>query len=105
MAESLVFGRVAMNETMGEGFCHDRWRVLRDGRLVFAEDLRLDGDLAALLAASASGKGARALATILHVAPDAEARIDEARDLLAGASSECGASAWNGMLVISAPVG
>jgi urease accessory protein len=62
--------------------------------------MRLDGNPACLLAAKASGNGARALATILHVAPDAEQRLGEARDLLGPASSECGASAWNGVLVV-----
>jgi urease accessory protein len=100
IAESIVFGRVAMNEVVDRGFSHDRWRIRRDGKLSFAEDMRLDGNPARLLGAKASGNGARALATILHVAPDAERRLDEARDLLAGASSECGASAWNGMLLV-----
>ncbi|GAC1556355.1 MAG: urease accessory protein UreD [Beijerinckiaceae bacterium] len=99
MAESIIFGRIAMQEVVDRGSCHDRWRIRRDGCLIFAEDMRLDGNPAGLLAAKASGNGARALATIVHVAPDAEGRLDEARDLLAKASSECGASAWNGMLV------
>jgi urease accessory protein len=100
IAESTVFGRVAMNEIVERGFCHDCWRIRRGGRLVFAEDMRLNGNPACLLAAKASGNGARALATLLHVAPDAEQRVAEARDLLAGALSECGASAWNGMLLV-----
>jgi urease accessory protein len=100
IAESIVFGRVAMNEIVDRGFCHDCWRIRRAGKLIFAEDMRLDGNPAGLLAARASGNGARALATILHVAPNAEQRLDEARDLLALASSECGASAWNGMLLV-----
>jgi len=100
IAESIVFGRVAMDEIVDRGSCHDRWRVRRDGKLVFAEDMRLDGNPAGLLAAKASGNGARALATVLHIAPNAEQRVDEARELLAGASSECGASAWNGMLLM-----
>ncbi|MEA2839472.1 MAG: urease accessory protein, partial [Methylobacteriaceae bacterium] len=100
IAESIVFGRIAMNEIVERGFCHDRWRIRRDGKLIFAEDMRLDGNPAGLLAAKASGNGARALATILHVAPNSEQRLDEARDLLQQASSECGASAWNGMLLV-----
>jgi urease accessory protein len=100
IAESIVFGRVAMNEIVDRGFCHDCWRIRRGGKLIFAEDMRLDGNPAGLLAARASGNGARALATILHVAPNAEQRLDEARDLLALASSECGTSAWNGMLLV-----
>jgi urease accessory protein len=100
IAESLVFGRIAMSEVVDRGFYHDRWRIRRAGKLVFAEDMRLDTNPARLLAAKASGNGARALATILHVAPDAEQRIEEARDLLVEAASECGASAWNGMLIV-----
>ncbi|MEA2841900.1 MAG: urease accessory protein [Methylobacteriaceae bacterium] len=100
IAESVVFGRLAMDETVDRGFCRDRWRIRRGGNLIFAEDMRLDGNPAGLLAAKASGNGARALATILHVTPDAEQRIDEARDLLANASCECGASAWSGMLLV-----
>lgn len=100
LAESTIFGRVAMDEVMGRGLCHDRWRISRGGRLIFAEDFCLDGEIAALLAAKASGDGARSLATIIHVASDAEARLDEARGLLTQVTSECGASAWNGMLVM-----
>jgi urease accessory protein len=100
IAESIVFGRVAMNEVVDRGSSHDRWRIRRGGRLIFAEDMRLDANPAGLLAAKACGKGARALATILHVAADAEQRLDQARDLLQPAASECGASSWNGMLVV-----
>jgi urease accessory protein len=98
-AESVVFGRAAMGETMQHARFRDRWRVRRDGALVFAEDLRLDGDIHQLLARKAIGDGARALATVLIVAPDAEARIDAGRAALADAQSQCGASAWNGMLL------
>ncbi len=98
--ESTVFGRVAMQERMAVGLCHDRWRVRRGGKLVFAEDFRLEGHLDDLLEAKASGNGARSLATLLHIAPDAESRLEEARDLLASVRCECGASAWDGMLVM-----
>jgi urease accessory protein len=98
-AESVVFGRAAMGEAMGRGSFRDRWRVRRGGALVFAEDVRLDGDFGRLLQRKAVGDGARALATVLVVAPDAEARIDAARTALTDAASQCGASAWNGMLV------
>ncbi len=100
IAESIVFGRIAMDEIVDRGFCHDRWRIRRGGKLIFAEDMRLDGNPARQLAAKASGNGARALATILYVAPGAGQRLEEARDLLGAASSECGASAWNGMFVV-----
>jgi urease accessory protein len=98
-AESVIFGRVAMGEAMGRGGFRDRWRVRRDGALTFAEDVRLDGDVDGLLRRKAVGDGACAIGTVLVVAPDAETRSDAARAALADAVSECGASAWNGMLI------
>lgn len=102
MVESLVFGRIAMGETVLTGSLHDRWRVRREGRLIFAEDLRMQGPIANLLDRPAVGAGARALATILFVAPEAEARLEEVRAALASTPAESGASAWNGMLTVRA---
>ncbi len=102
MAEMLVFGRLAMGERIAAGRLADRWRIRRDGRLVFAEDLALDGAMADLLDRPALGDGARAAATVLLVSRDAEAKCDEARDRLAGHDVTAGASAWNGLLVVRA---
>jgi urease accessory protein len=100
--ESIVFGRVAMGEAVGEGLFRDVWRVRRGGRLVFAENLVFDGPIADLLARPALGKGGRALATLVHVAPDAEAKLEPLRAALADAAARWGASAWNGLLVARA---
>lgn len=100
LAEAVVFGRLASGETLGEGLFDDRWDIRRGGRLVIAEMVRLEGPLGALLARPALGGGARAVATVLHLAPDAESRLGEARAVLDGADGDCGASAWDGMLVI-----
>jgi urease accessory protein len=99
IAETTIFGRLAMGETPGRGLFADRWRIRRDGRLVQAEETRLDGSIARLLARPAIGNGARAVATALLVSPQAEDRLDAARSALEGARCECGTSAWNGMLV------
>jgi urease accessory protein len=98
--EATVFGRAAFGESVTTGAYEDRWRVRRDGRLVYADTLRLSGDIAARLDRLTAAAGARALATVLYVAPDAAARLEEARAALDGASSECGASAWNGLLCV-----
>lgn len=99
IAETTIFGRLAMGETPGRGLFSDRWRIRRDGRLVHAEDMRLGGSIGSLLARSGIGKGARAVATVLLVSPQAEDRLDTARHALADADCEAGASAWNGMLL------
>jgi urease accessory protein len=99
LVESAVFGRLAMGESVEQGAFRDRWRVRRGGRLVLAEDVRLEGRIADTLSRPAVAGGARALATFLHVAADAEQRLDAARALLEGASCECGVTAFDGMLL------
>ena len=73
VAEMLVFGRLAMGETLRDGHLRDRWRIRRGGRLVLAEELALRGQPADLLDRPALGGGARASATVLLVAPEAVA--------------------------------
>lgn len=99
LCESVVFGRAAMGEALASGAFRDRWRVRRDGRLIFAEDVRFEGDIARTLARPAVAAAARAMATVLHVAPDAVEQRDRLRAALDEAACECGVSAWNGMLV------
>jgi urease accessory protein len=98
--EALVLGRAARGEIMSGGSLTDQWRVRRGGGLIYADALRLSGPIGALLAKPAIANGRHALATLLYVAPDAEARLDQARAALEPCASECGASAWNGLLVV-----
>jgi urease accessory protein len=97
--EISLFGRSARGEKIDQGSFHDRWIVRRQGRILFAESVKLDGDVAATLAEPAVGSGACAVATLLHVSPTAEKRLGAARKILSRATSDCGASAWDGMLV------
>ena len=57
VAEAVVFGRAAMGETVRDGCLFDRWRVRLDGRLIFAETLRLDDAIAQRLAQRAVAAG------------------------------------------------
>ncbi len=97
--ESVVFGRIARAERLGGGLLRDRWRIRRAGRLIFAEDIRLEGPIADLLDQPACGGGARAIATLLHISPKAETRLIGLRRVLTKAHSTCGASAYNGLLI------
>jgi urease accessory protein len=99
--EAVVFGREARAERVEDGLFEDRWRVRRNGRLVYADTLRLDGPIADLLGKPVVGKGARAFATMIHVAPDAEARLESVREHLSSVEGcDAGASAWNGLLAV-----
>jgi urease accessory protein len=94
LAEGVVFGRTAMDEIVTQGRLRDRWRVRIGGRLVFAETLALDGNVAGRLAAPAVGNGAAAIATVLIV-PGNEAMVDTMRQ--GDFAGEVGVSAWNGI--------
>lgn len=100
MLETVVFGRMAMGELHVEGSFRDRWRIRRCRRLLFAEDMRIEGDITGMLDRPAIGARARASAILVHVAPDAEQQIDTIRQSLADAPCDWGASAWNGMAVV-----
>lgn len=98
LVECLTFGRIASGEVMGVGALQDRWRVSRNGKLIWADATRIAGDVGLALARAASGNGARAIGLVLLLAPDAEDRVNAARHALGGTSCDCGVSAWNGML-------
>ena len=98
LCEAIVFGRAAMGERMQAGSVRDHWRIRRGGKLVFADALRLDGAIEKILARSAVAKGANAIATIVRVAPDAEAGCEALRAAF-DLEIEAGASAFDGILI------
>jgi urease accessory protein len=95
LCEIVVFGRAAMGERVLQGEFVDRWRLRRGGRLVFAETVRLDGDIGEKLGRPAIAKGAVAVGTALIVPGDA-ALVERIRELSDKFGGEVGVSAWNG---------
>jgi urease accessory protein len=95
LCEIVVFGRAAMGEKMLHGEFVDRWRLRRGGRLVFAETIRLDGDIGAKLAQPAIAKDGVAVGTALIV-PGNEAVVERIREAADTFGGEVGISAWNG---------
>jgi urease accessory protein len=96
LAETVVFGRAAMGETVREGGFADHWRVRRDGRLIFAENFRLDGAVSARLSEAAVAGGRTALGTVL-MAPGDDAAAETVRAASGAFRGEVGVSAWNGI--------
>jgi urease accessory protein len=95
LCEIVVFGRAAMGERMNHGSFIDRWRLKRGGKLVFAETVRLDGEIGEKLAASAIASGGAAIGTALIV-PGDESLVERIRELSGWFGGEVGISAWNG---------
>ncbi|WP_018390545.1 urease accessory protein UreD [Ancylobacter sp. FA202] len=113
LVEPVILGRTARGERLSYGRLFDRWRIRRGGRLVYADGLQLEGDIAATLDRRATAGGWAAFATLLLVSPDAESRLDDVRAALGLGESEqdgmarelpdgldAGASAWDGMLSV-----
>ncbi|MDA5556605.1 urease accessory protein UreD [Shimia sp. MMG029] len=89
MVEPLIFGRTAMGETLRKADIFDRITVTRDDELLFADRVKLSGNIQAHLDRPTIAGSARAMATILLAAPDAGRHLDKLRALLpatAGAS-------------------
>ena len=95
LCEIVVFGRAAMGERMLSGEFVDRWRLRRGGRLVFAETVRLDGDIGDKLSRPAVAGGGVAIGTALIV-PGDEVLVERIRELSKPFGGEVGISAWNG---------
>jgi urease accessory protein len=95
LCEIVIFGRAAMGERMLSGAFVDRWRLRRGGKLVFAETVRLDGDIGAKLNRPAIANGGVAIGTALIV-PGDEALLERIREAADSFGAEVGISCWNG---------
>jgi urease accessory protein len=94
MAEGIVFGRTAMEEEMRQGRLFDRWRVRRDGQLVFADTTQLSGDITQQLSHAAVARAGIAIATVF-IAPGTDTQVAAVR--AQDYSGDVGISAWNGI--------
>lgn len=96
-----VFGRIARGERFGHGLLADRWQLRRDGRLLWTDALRLDGEIAARLAHPAGFAGAVAQAVILSVAPELAALRDRLRAVMVDeAMAGAGATVIGDLLLV-----
>ena len=89
LVEPILFGRLARGEEVRSGAFADRWELRRDGRLLFADRLRIGGDMAGTLDRMAVAGGARAMASVLFAGPAAASHLGAVRAMLpraAGAS-------------------
>ena len=105
-AETVVFGRSAMGETVRDGHFSDRWRVRRGGKLVFAENFRLDGPIADRLGEAAIAAGHVALGTVLMV-PGDDATVAAVRAVAGQFRGDAAISSWGGIALarLAAPDG
>lgn len=89
LVEPMVFGRQAMGEELTNMRLQDRIDIRRSGNPLFLDATQFDGDMAAHLDNPHIAAGARAMALLVYIAPDAESLLQPVRNALperAGAS-------------------
>lgn len=99
-AETLVFGRRAMGETLRSLHLHDRWLLRRDGHLLFADAFRVSGAGVEALGSPVGLDGAEALCTLVFAGGDADAIRDAARPLLEAPGLRGGATNVRGVALV-----
>ncbi|MDD9731801.1 urease accessory protein UreD [Mameliella sp. AT18] len=97
LVEPVIFGRSAMGEHLHDVRFDDRIEVWRGGSPLYLDSVQLDGDLEARMRRPAIGGGAGAMASLVYVAPDAEAHLAALRPML---PETCGVSLMREDLLI-----
>jgi urease accessory protein len=95
----IVFGRRARGEAFTQGLLRDVWEVRRGERLVWADALHIDGDVASVMADPACFDGAAACATLILSAPKAASLVEGAREVQGRSAVRAGVTFVNGLLV------
>ena len=98
--ETTVFGRTAMGETFDVGLLHDSWRIRRGDRLIWADTLRMEGDITKTRAARFGFGTAVACSTLVYVGTDAAQLLGTARELLSQSVLPAAATSFDGLLLV-----
>ncbi|MDG1459081.1 MAG: urease accessory protein UreD [Pseudoprimorskyibacter sp.] len=96
--EMLVMGRTAQAEHLTQLQLADDIDIIRDGRLIFADRLRLSNDAERTLQGPAVLAGARSLATVILAAPGVGTLVDALRPTL---PEKCGIAAPDPDLLVA----
>lgn len=99
--ESVVFGRSAMGERYESGRLHEAWRLRRDGRLVWADALHLQGGMRVHRETAFALGDASACATLLYAGDDAAALLTALRERLSEEDAQiAAATSFDGLLIV-----
>lgn len=82
MVEPVLFGRHAMGETLQNALFHDQIKIRRNGKRIYLDGCRLTGNIASQLQRPALAAGARAMASLVWIAPEARGALDATRALI-----------------------
>lgn len=97
--ECLVFGRAAHGEEFRGGYISDSWRVSIDGRLAWADTLRITDVVFPRLRSKALLGDSKAIATLLCFAPHPQRRLEVLREFASRIECEFAATLVAGLLI------
>jgi urease accessory protein len=98
--EWIVLGRAAHGETVVSGEVIDSWRVEKDGRLVWADCLRITDDVFPHVGRNALLADCSAVATLVYFGTDLEKRLECLRDWAASLTFHAAATMVGGLIVV-----
>jgi urease accessory protein len=98
--EWLVLGRAAHGEKVSAATITDRWRVVRDGRLVWADNFRITDDVLPHLCRKALLFDCTAVATLIYFGSEPRARLELVRDLSSSLECHCAATLVSGLMIV-----
>jgi urease accessory protein len=98
--EWIVLGRAAHGETVVSGEVIDSWRVEKDGKLVWADCLRITDDAFPQVGRNALLADCSAVATLVYFGTDLEKRLECLRDWAASLTCNAAATMVGGLIVV-----
>src|SRR5215472_3810618 len=97
--EWLVLGRAAHGEKLASGTITDRWRIVKDGRLAWADSFRITDDVLAHLCRKALLSDCTAIATLVYFGSETGARLELVRHLASTLACHCAVTQVAGLMV------
>jgi len=98
--ESLVFGRAAHGEQIVGGHLRDRWRVMQDGRLLWADTFHVGEEVFPHLNRRALLGNCKAIATLIFFGPELAKRLDLLRSVSVSLDCLCATTSVNGLIIV-----
>jgi len=98
--EWLVFGRGAHGEQIVGGNLSDRWRVKKDGRLIWADTFQVGEEVFPHLKRRALLGNCKAIATLIYFGPEIHKRLELLRDISGSLDCLCAATSVSDLMIV-----
>jgi urease accessory protein len=97
--EWLMLGRTAHGEKLSAGTVTDHWRIVKNGRLVWADSFRITDEVVPHLCRKALLSDCTAIATLVYFGSELDARLELVRDLAPSLACHCAVTLVGGLVV------